>query len=217
MAILKGAKIGGGGDVPEAQIEALYTAVTEYDWTADRRQVILVTDAPPHPDPRGKLLFDDFLREARARHIEGDAIIEPKDLLKAKPSLGELPNELSRLSALAAAGKAVRLLVLPQSLQASILASPPPGLSPGIEVLSPEGTGLAPGAEVDKAQALKAGIAAGASHVIFSRTLTERRLYGKGNSPPSSYPEAQRLAHDVAWSAQSAGTSALFIDGTRVK
>lgn len=216
VAILKGAKIGGGGDIPEAQIEALYTAATDYDWSADRRQVILVTDAPPHPDPRGKILFDDFLREAAARHIEGDAIIEPKDLVKAKPSLGELPNELSRLSALAAAGKAVRLLVLPDALRASILASPPPGLSPGIEVLSAPGTSPAAGVEVDKAGALKAGIAAGASHVIFSRTLssggfTERvtRLL--------ELPGGTELAHDVAWSAQSAGTSALFIDGTRVR
>ena len=64
--IVKGAAVYGGGDIPEAEIEALYAAATEFDWSADRRQIIVLTDAPPHPDPRGKILFDDVAAEAKA-------------------------------------------------------------------------------------------------------------------------------------------------------
>lgn len=38
----------GGGDKPEAIIDALYSAVTEFEWTAGKRVIILIGDAPPH-------------------------------------------------------------------------------------------------------------------------------------------------------------------------
>jgi hypothetical protein len=67
----------GGGDIPEAVYEALYAAAAEYDWSADVRLIILVGDAPPHPVPRGKITLRDVAREAAARGIEIDALVEP--------------------------------------------------------------------------------------------------------------------------------------------
>ncbi len=38
----------GGGDKPEAIVDALKTSITEFDWTAGKRVIILMGDAPPH-------------------------------------------------------------------------------------------------------------------------------------------------------------------------
>ncbi|MGO8693734.1 MAG: hypothetical protein ACLQMF_08705 [Rectinemataceae bacterium] len=69
----------GGGDIPEAVHEGLYAAATEYDWKADKRLVILVGDAPPHPIPRGKITFEDVVTAAAAHDIEMDVLVEPID------------------------------------------------------------------------------------------------------------------------------------------
>jgi hypothetical protein len=210
--ILKGAKISGGGDIPEAEIEALYAAATEFDWTADRRQVVLITDAPPHPDPRGKLLFADFIREAGDRKVEAEAIIEPRDIKPPRLAVGEVPNEVSRLSAAKAAGRPVRLLVLPASLAVALKASPGPGLADGSLLPAPPG----PDAELDRAEALKAAAGAGATHVIFARTQATG-AFTERVSRLVEVATGAELAHDVLWSAASSGTQAVFIDGARVK
>ena len=79
--IVKSAVVYGGGDIPEAEVEALNAAETEFDWSADGRQVIVLTDAPPHPDPRGKILFDDVASMAEAKGIKLDAVNEPTMML----------------------------------------------------------------------------------------------------------------------------------------
>ena len=53
--ILDRIRVFGGRDIPEAVYEALDTGVRGYSWSADRRLIILVGDAPPHPRPRGKV------------------------------------------------------------------------------------------------------------------------------------------------------------------
>ena len=76
--IVKSAVVYGGGDIPEAEVEALNAAETEFDWSADGRQVIVLTDAPPHPDPRGKILFDDVASMAAAK---GARVARPQPII----------------------------------------------------------------------------------------------------------------------------------------
>jgi hypothetical protein len=95
---LRGVSVAGGKDVPEAEFEALYAAATEFDWSADRRQVILVTDAPPHPAPRGKIAFVDAIREFGSRSLEADAIIEPRSINPPKPMPSSAENRDKRLA-----------------------------------------------------------------------------------------------------------------------
>ena len=70
-------RVGGGRDIPEAVYEALYAALTEYDWRAQERLVILIGDAPPHPIPRGKVDRSMVEAEAKRREVELDVIILP--------------------------------------------------------------------------------------------------------------------------------------------
>ncbi len=67
----------GGGDIPEAVHEGLLEAATQFDWKADVRLVFLVTDAPPHPIPRGNVNWIDAAKALAAQHIELDPIIVP--------------------------------------------------------------------------------------------------------------------------------------------
>ncbi len=74
---LAGIRVGGGRDIPEAVYEALYAALTEFDWRAEERLVILIGDAPPHPIPRGKV--DKSMVQAAAARlgVRTDVIILP--------------------------------------------------------------------------------------------------------------------------------------------
>lgn len=74
---LQGLLARGGGDVPEAIHEALLDAATQFDWQADARIVFLVTDAPPHPVPRGNVTWLDVVRAFADRRIALDPIIVP--------------------------------------------------------------------------------------------------------------------------------------------
>jgi len=67
----------GGGDIPEAVHEGLLEAATQFDWKADARLVFLVTDAPPHPIPRGNIGWVDAARALDAQRIELVPIIVP--------------------------------------------------------------------------------------------------------------------------------------------
>ena len=77
FAQLAGIRVGGGRDIPEAVYEALYAALTEFEWKAEERLVILIGDAPPHPVPRGKV-DKAMVQEAAARlDVSLDVIILP--------------------------------------------------------------------------------------------------------------------------------------------
>ena len=68
---------GGGRDVPEAVFEALYAALEEFSWSAEKRVVILVGDAPPHPLPRGSIDGPMVEEAASAARVELDAVVGP--------------------------------------------------------------------------------------------------------------------------------------------
>jgi len=77
QAILNRIRVYGGRDIPEAVYEALYSGVTSYEWEAEKRMIILVGDAPPHPMPRGNVTREMVYTEAHARGIEIHTIILP--------------------------------------------------------------------------------------------------------------------------------------------
>lgn len=74
---LAAVRVGGGRDIPEAVYEALYSALTDYPWSAEKKMVILIGDAPPHPIPRGKVDRAMVEAESERRKIEMDVIILP--------------------------------------------------------------------------------------------------------------------------------------------
>jgi len=60
----------GGGDKPEAVIDALYYTITEFKWTAGKRIIILIGDAPPHEKSLdGKKIMDDVYKAAMSKDI----------------------------------------------------------------------------------------------------------------------------------------------------
>ncbi|MGI9255415.1 MAG: hypothetical protein ACR2PY_00605 [Salinispira sp.] len=67
----------GGRDIPEAVNEALHAALTEFDWRAENRKIILIGDAPPHPRPRGSVTAEMVEQEAAARNVAVHVIILP--------------------------------------------------------------------------------------------------------------------------------------------
>jgi Mg-chelatase subunit ChlD len=71
-------RVGGGGDIPEAVFEALHAGATQLSWAADKRIMILIGDAPPHPRPRGRITKAMVDREVARRGIEVHAIILPQ-------------------------------------------------------------------------------------------------------------------------------------------
>lgn len=71
-----------GGDVPEAIYEAIYGAAMFYDWREDvSHEVVLITDADPHPEPRksGKYSKDYVMKIAADKKIKLKTILLPKD------------------------------------------------------------------------------------------------------------------------------------------
>jgi Mg-chelatase subunit ChlD len=71
-------KVGGGGDIPEAVFEALYDGATKLSWGAESKIMILIGDAPPHPNPRGKITKQMMDKEVSQRDIRLHAIILPQ-------------------------------------------------------------------------------------------------------------------------------------------
>lgn len=73
-----------GGDIPEAVFEALYGAVSYFDWASDsQKKVILIGDAEPHAKPRGttvKCTFDLVNDLATKKNILIDTIITPDNV-----------------------------------------------------------------------------------------------------------------------------------------
>ncbi|MDR0540255.1 MAG: VWA domain-containing protein [Spirochaetaceae bacterium] len=75
---LKNVRAAGGGDIPEAIHEALYDAVTKLNWRGLDRHIVLITDAPPHIRPRGKITAQDALGAAKTKNIYINAILLPQ-------------------------------------------------------------------------------------------------------------------------------------------
>jgi len=73
-----GVKARGGGDIPEAVYEALYAGATKLSWEAEKRIMILIGDAPPHPRPRGAITKQMVDRETARLGIELHAMILPQ-------------------------------------------------------------------------------------------------------------------------------------------
>ena len=83
---LKSVRIYGseGGDIPEAIYEAIYAASDFYNWSTEQniqRQIILITDAEPHPLPRksGKYSRDFALKSLEVKNIKLNTILLPED------------------------------------------------------------------------------------------------------------------------------------------
>lgn len=83
---LKSVRIYGseGGDIPEAIYEAIYAASDFYNWRMEQniqRQIILITDAEPHPQPRksGKYSRDFALKSLEVKNIKLNTILLPED------------------------------------------------------------------------------------------------------------------------------------------
>jgi hypothetical protein len=75
---ISGAVVRGGRDTPEAVYEALSDALHKLQWRADRRIIILVGDAPPHPLPRGKVTKEQVFHDAAAAQVTLHTIILPQ-------------------------------------------------------------------------------------------------------------------------------------------
>lgn len=76
--VLDGARVYGGRDIPEAVYEAMYEGIHAYSWSADKKMLILVGDAPPHPMARGKIKKEMVYQDAEALGISLNVIILPQ-------------------------------------------------------------------------------------------------------------------------------------------
>jgi hypothetical protein len=70
-------RVAGGRDIPEAVYEALYEALTGYDWSAKTKMIVLIGDAPAHPLPRGRVDKAMVDREAAELGVSIQVIILP--------------------------------------------------------------------------------------------------------------------------------------------
>ena len=244
---IKGITAYGGGDIPEAVYEALLSAATDFDWQADRRQIVLVTDAPPHPKPKGKIAFADAAREMGARGLELDSIIEPDSMTPARVDHG-FDGIAKRIAFQSAAGAKLKIIGIADCADgarasadaASLRDRLLPKLS-SYSSLEWLGERAIP-AEVDASglpsdsAALKAAVAAGANFLVLSRTQVYPVHGGDGPSggagPESSMsetatrllevPSGNELARDVAWrvlslTADSSRALDEFVDGVRTR
>jgi hypothetical protein len=223
---LKGAKVAGGRDIPEAEFEALYSAATEFEWKAERRQVILVSDAPPHPDQRGKISFADVIAASEAQKIEADDIIEPTSITPPNPPHLAFENETKRLAIRAAKSGPAKVLACVQAPRAKAadlaalrdesekeLKAEMASQGPGVELAGP--VFAADGA--DDARLLEQAREAGAAFLIVAK---EERL-GALSETIARLIEVQtgkEIGRDVVWTARrvSGGQKpAIFANGLR--
>lgn len=235
---LKGISVYGGKDVPEALHEALYAAATEFDWKAERRLVIFVTDAPPHPEPRGKILFSSVAKAAAEERIEIDPVIEPEAIKPPKPAKSELDGVAAALAPLASkrgSGGAARVLAFAEGLPkgapegssgATDAIAPALACLPGVELIGTRA--IDPPSDVSAADSgeLRAARAANASYVVIRRAESYGSASSNGHAGAIGETvtrlldaaTGKELARDVSWRAVSAsGAEALFVDGVRQK
>jgi hypothetical protein len=236
--IVKSAVVYGGGDIPEAEVEALDAAETEFDWSADGRQVIVLTDAPPHPDPRGKILFDDVASMAAAKGIKLDAVNEPTTMPSPpNPDHPEFENEVKYLASLSGTGS-VRLFALadgslppvaaagesptgaaspkPQALLEDKLGAALSSVNPVAFQRLDEGVVPADVASMDSAALKQLAASIGATRVIVTRTRSSGAL-SETVSRLFDAATGHVLAHDVVWRARADGKEAVFVNGVRVR
>lgn len=73
-----------GGDIPEAVYEALYGAITYFDWDVSaQKKIILIGDAEPHSKPRGssiKCTSELINSLSNEKNIQIDTIITPDNV-----------------------------------------------------------------------------------------------------------------------------------------
>ncbi len=71
LSFIKNQSAGGGGDYPEAVIEALNVAINDLDWRAEAvsRILFLVLDAPPHYDDKKLKEIHDLITKAAEKGI----------------------------------------------------------------------------------------------------------------------------------------------------
>lgn len=71
VSFIKEQSAGGGGDFPEAVVEALEVSVNELSWSRDNatRLLFLVLDAPPHLSDENINRLDEVIRTASAKGI----------------------------------------------------------------------------------------------------------------------------------------------------
>lgn len=72
LSFLQKQNAGGGGDYPEAFVEACESAVNGLDWDDDARAKLLfvVLDAPPHHNPENVMKLQDLARKASEKGIQ---------------------------------------------------------------------------------------------------------------------------------------------------
>jgi hypothetical protein len=60
----------GGGDIPEAVVEGIWSALNAFDWKAAHRLVLVIGDAPQHDIPRGKITEAMMHEKALDENVE---------------------------------------------------------------------------------------------------------------------------------------------------
>lgn|GEM_PF-310803 len=209
MKPIKEARIEGGRDIPEALFEALYSAVADFDWKADKRDIIFLTDAAPHARPKGDILFSHVVAAAASRRIDIEAIIEPSEGFKPKKGIVHYPFEhaRSRIERIAA-GMAQKpsLLVLGDlsqtgPAQADSTAGPAAGGASAAAAAS-SSVHSAPGWEDEVFQSIRSG--GFTASLSFGRLKPAALPAGRGNVPqpsagaPQWFTLRDREALDVA-------------------
>jgi hypothetical protein len=72
------AQAAGGGDIPEAVVEALWAGLNNFNWLAANRVILLMGDAPQHPAPRGAVTEAMVHQSANEKKVEIQMIMLPQ-------------------------------------------------------------------------------------------------------------------------------------------
>lgn len=231
-SFIKGVRVFGGMDIPEAMYEAIVTAANDYDWNAESRQIIIVSDAPPHPEPKGRIGFAEAAAQAAAKNIMIEALIEPVDFpAGASEAARKAARESGSVSPYAKITRSIAF-TLAQGAQVRVLALSEdeterkrletvlrPALTPDPH-LTFIGAGIIPRGSA-RSDAVATARSAGATHLVVSElssypngidALCEIRTYLIETS------SGKVLVTDVEFrTASSTGQTTSFLDGVRVK
>jgi hypothetical protein len=74
------AQAAGGGDIPEAAVEATWAGLTSFRWTAVNKVLLVIGDAPQHPAPRGNVTEAMVRDRARQDGVEVEMLMLPQTL-----------------------------------------------------------------------------------------------------------------------------------------
>lgn len=81
QAELNRAVADGGGDIPEAVLEALWAGLNNFAWEAENRLVLVLGDAAQHPAPRGVVTEAAVRQKATDKKVEVQMIMLPQTKL----------------------------------------------------------------------------------------------------------------------------------------